>query len=225
VVILLFGPPGSGKGTQSRLLSAKFGIPAISTGDMLRAEIEAGTSLGDTAESFLARGDLVTDELVNQMLVKRLEQPDCDGGFLLDGYPRTVQQAAFLDHYVTEKGLPTPIVVHLDVPTDVLIRRTSSRLQCSKCHRIYNILHKRPNQSGICDADGAPLVARNDDGEEVVRGRLNGYRKLTGPVLAHYTGGNYYPVDGNRSTEEVFREIQTLLEPAVAKSANRNSPR
>ncbi len=217
MVLLLFGPPGSGKGTQSRLITNWLGIPAISTGDMLRAEIQAGTELGNAARSIMASGGLVSDDLVNQMLARRVAQPDCQRGFLLDGYPRTLQQAEFFDALVKERGLPKPIILHLDVPMDALIGRLTSRRQCPKCGRIYNLLHQPPKKAGICDDDGTPLVTRKDDQEDVVRDRLRTYDELTRPVLAYYQDRNYYQIRGDRSPSYIFEVITGILEPLVSK--------
>jgi adenylate kinase len=219
VVLLLFGPPGSGKGTQSRLITNWLGIPAISTGDMLRAEIQAGTPLGVAAKSIMASGGLVGDDLVNEMLAHRVSQPDCDAGFLLDGYPRTVEQAEFLDRLLCSRGFPKPIILHLDVPMDALVGRMSSRRQCPTCKRIYNLLHQPPLQTGVCDDDGTPLITRKDDQEDVVRERLRTYDALTRPVLAHYQDRNYHQIRGDRSPSYIFEEITGILEPLIAKQS------
>jgi adenylate kinase len=217
VVVLLFGPPGSGKGTQSRLITNWLGIPAISTGDMLRGEIQAGTALGNAARSIMASGGLVSDDLVNEMLARRVAQPDCQRGFLLDGYPRTVQQAEYFDRLVAVRNLPKPIILHLDVPMDALIGRMTSRRQCPKCGRIYNLLHQPPKKAGVCDDDGTPLVTRKDDQEDVVKDRLRTYDELTRPVLAYYQDRNYYQIRGDRSPSYIFEEITGILEPLVSK--------
>jgi adenylate kinase len=217
VVLLLFGPPGSGKGTQSRLITNWLGIPAISTGDMLRAEIQAGTPLGNAARSIMASGGLVGDDLVNEMLANRVSQPDCDAGFLLDGYPRTVEQAEYLDQLLCSRRFPKPIILHLDVPMDALVGRMSSRRQCPKCKRIYNLLQQPPLQAGVCDDDGTLLITRKDDQEDVVRERLRIYDALTRPVLAHYQDRNYYQIRGDRSPSYIFEEITGILEPLIAK--------
>jgi adenylate kinase len=185
---------------------------------MLRAEIQNGTPLGKAARSIMASGGLVGDDLVNKMLAQRIAQPDCKSGFLLDGYPRTVQQAEYFDRLVTERGLPKPIILHLDVPMDALIGRMTSRRQCPKCGRIYNLLHQPPKKSGFCDDDGTPLDTRKDDQEDVVRERIRTYDELTRPVLAYYQDRNYHQIRGDRSPSYIFEEITGILEPLVAKN-------
>jgi len=218
VVLLLFGPPGSGKGTQSRLITNWLAIPAISTGDMLRGEIQAGTELGNAARSIMASGGLVGDGLVNKMLAQRIAQPDCQRGFLLDGYPRTVQQAEYFDGLVAERNLPKPIILHLDVPMDALVGRMTSRRQCPKCGRIYNLLHQPPKKAGVCDDDGTPLATRKDDQEDVVKERIRTYDEVTRPVLAYYQDRNYHQIRGDRSPSYIFEEISGVLEPLVSKN-------
>lgn len=221
MVFLLFGPPGSGKGTQSRMITNWLGIPSISTGDMLRGEIQAGSELGKTAQSIMTNGGLVGDDLVNQMLAQRISQPDCDNGFLLDGYPRTLEQAEFLDRLIDERGLAKPVVLHLDVPVDALVGRMTSRRQCPTCGRIYNLLHQPPKKAGICDDDGARLISRKDDQEDVVKDRIRTYEKITRPVLAHYQDRKYYQIRGDRSPAYIFEEITGILEPLHAKNGCR----
>jgi adenylate kinase len=184
---------------------------------MLRAEIQAGTPLGNAARSIMASGGLVGDDLVNEMLANRVSQPDCDAGFLLDGYPRTVEQAEYLDQLLCSRRFPKPIILHLDVPMDALVGRMSSRRQCPKCKRIYNLLQQPPLQAGVCDDDGTPLITRKDDQEDVVRERLRIYDALTRPVLAHYQDRNYYQIRGDRSPSYIFEEITGILEPLIAK--------
>jgi len=222
VVLLLFGPPGSGKGTQSRLITNWLRIPGISTGDMLRAEIQAGTDLGRTAQSIMAAGGLVGDDLVNKMLVNRVSQPDAQGGFLLDGYPRTLDQAEFLDRMLAERRLPKPVVLHLDVPLDALAGRLTSRRQCPSCGTIYNLLHQPPKKAGLCDNDGTPLITRKDDQEDVVLERLRNYVALSRPVLAHYQyqDSNYHQIRGDRSPSYVFEEITGILDPLISKNGS-----
>ncbi|HYP12541.1 MAG TPA: adenylate kinase [Bryobacteraceae bacterium] len=211
MVILLFGPPGSGKGTMSPLMTKLLGIPAISTGEMLRAEVEAGTELGKHAQSILAAGQLVSDEVVNRMLIERLSQPDCKHGFLLDGYPRTVSQAEFLDKKLCDLGFPPPTVFHLATPKSVLIERIASRRQCPKCGRIYNLLFKPPLKPGVCDDDGERLVRRQDDTVEVVKARLEAYERQTAPIMMHYAEQDYYSIPANRPPAEIYRDIEAIL--------------
>jgi adenylate kinase len=186
-------------------------IPAISTGEMLRAEVEAKSSLGVEAQEILAAGQLVSDEIVNEMLVSRITKEDCRNGFLLDGYPRTLPQAEYLDRKLEELGFPPPTVFHLATPQSVLIERISSRRQCPECGRIYNLLFKPPVRPGVCDVDGAKLVRRSDDSVEVVRARLEAYERLTSPIMVHYAGGDYHCISANRPPAEIFRDIEAIL--------------
>lgn len=214
---MLFGPPGSGKGTQSSFISSHLKIPAISTGEMLRAECNARTALGQAVCDILARGELVGDDLVNEMVIRRLSQPDCRSGFLLDGYPRTVPQAIFLHDYLEANGLPKPIAIHLDVPIPILVARMSSRRQCPSCGRIYNLLHRAPERDGLCDADGATLARRNDDSEEVIHERLKEYHDRTEPLIAFSREADYYRINGDRSPDEITRDIEAVLAEALLK--------
>jgi adenylate kinase len=220
VILLLFGPPGCGKGTQSRLITNWLHVPAISTGDLLRAEVAAGTDLGGMAKGIMAAGGLVGDDLVNAMLARRLEGEDCVKGFLLDGYPRTVEQAEFLDCVLAKRNLAAPILLHLDVPHDALLSRMTSRRQCPACQRIYNLLHQRPKKDGVCDDDQTPLITRKDDREETVLERLETYERVTRPVLAHYDYQNYYQIRGDRSPNYIFEEIVGVLEPWASRNGN-----
>ncbi len=213
MVLLLFGAPGCGKGTQSRLIANWLNVPAISTGEMLRAELRAGSDLGKTAQSIMASGGLVDDDLINKMLLVRVCHDDCSTGFMLDGYPRTVQQAEFLDGVLKKQSLPSPVVLHFDVPTDALVGRMTSRRQCPKCSRVYNLLSEPPKASGVCDDDGALLITRKDDQEHVFRERLRMYDAVTRPVLAYYQDRNYFQIRGDRSASYIFEEITGILEP------------
>jgi adenylate kinase len=215
LVILLFGPPGSGKGTQSPFITDLLKIPAISTGDMLRAEIKAGSPLGQQASEIIAAGHLVSDEMVNAMLVNRLERPDTANGFLLDGYPRTVPQAQFLDRLLAAKGLPKPVIFSLSTPDSVIVERISARRQCPKCGRIYNLLFQPPKKRDVCDDDATPLIRRKDDTPEVVRERLEEYARLTSPVIQYYANADYHQLSANRPPREVFRDIQEILRPRM----------
>ena len=219
MVLLLFGPPGSGKGTQSRFITNWLHIPAISTGELLRGEIEADTALGRQARAVISEGKLVSDGLVNQILADRIAQPDCRDGFLLDGYPRTVEQAEYLDQLLASRGLPEPVILHLEVPAAALIARMVSRRQCPACGRTYNLLTDPPKESGVCDDDGTPLIQRLDDNIEVFKQRLQTYDDVTRPVLAHYYNRNYHQIAGDRSPKYIFEAITEILEPMIAPPA------
>jgi len=211
LILLLFGPPGCGKGTQAAFLAERFHIPAISTGEMFRAECKAGTPLGKTACSSLAKGGLVGDEIVNGIVANRIARADCAGGFLLDGYPRTVPQAHQFSRLLTERGLPAPVVIHLHVADAVLVARLAARRQCSQCMHIYNRLSQPPHVEGRCDIDGAPLVKREDDEESVILDRLRAYRELTGPILDWYGASRVRTVDGSLSPDAVKKAIEQMV--------------
>jgi adenylate kinase len=217
VILLLFGPPGCGKGTQAAFLAERFSIPAISTGEMFRAECKAGTDLGRIACELISKGALVGDEIVDQMVARRISQPDCRDGFLLDGYPRTVPQAASFAALVRSRELPEPAVIHLDVPDELLVMRLTSRRQCPQCKRIYNLLSQPPKTAGICDVDGAPLMTREDDKEGVIRDRIRAYHQQTGPVLRWYNSARLHRVDGSQPPDHVAREVaNAIIEASLA---------
>ncbi len=211
MVLLLFGPPGSGKGTQAARVTRALGIPAISTGNMLRAECDAETQLGREAAAVLKRGGLVGDSLVNRILAARLDQPDCRDGFLLDGYPRTVAQAQYLDRLLPSLGHPSPVVIHLDVPHSTLVKRLSSRRQCPGCGRTYGT-------GTHCLDDSAPLIQRADDREEVIQERLRTYAEQTDPVVGHFRGRSYYRIDASQSPDAVFASIEDILESVAVRT-------
>jgi adenylate kinase len=220
VNVLLFGPPGCGKGTQAGAIASRFSIPAISTGEVFRAEIKAGTPLGKMAADILASGGLVGDEIVNGIVANRIAQPDCARGFLLDGYPRTVPQAQYLSDLLKQRGLSEPVVLFLDVPDMALVARLTARRQCPKCGRIYNILYSPPAFGMTCDDDHAELVQRADDQESVIRDRLRAYRELTGPILDFFGPSFVRRVDGRQAPDMVARDIAAVLDkvavPATA---------
>lgn len=208
---LLLGPPGCGKGTQAERLAKHCAIPAISTGEMIRSEVRAGSELGKTAAGVMVTGGLLSDDLVNQIVRSRLAKADCRGGFLLDGYPRTVPQAEYLSSLLEELGMPQPLVLHIDVPLDLLIERTCNRRYCPQCGAIYNLTTHPPRQSGLCDACGAELKQRDDDCEDTVRNRLAAYERSTAPLITHYSDRRYVRVDGSGSPDEVFEAILRAL--------------
>jgi adenylate kinase len=210
-VILLLGPPGCGKGTQAERLAAHLGIPAISTGEMIRAEIKAGTELGRVAAGVTITGGLLSDDLVNRIVASRLSQSDCLNGCLLDGYPRTVEQAKTLAALLEAKGWAQPIVLHIDVPSDLLVERTCNRRFCPQCKAIYNLASHPPKVAGVCDTCQCELQQRADDCEETVRNRLVAYENSTAPLIGHYSGGNYTRIDGTTSPEAVFEAVKSAL--------------
>lgn len=211
MVILLFGPPGCGKGTQSRFISEMLRIPSVSTGDLLRAASQSASQRIRDACAILFQGGLVDDAVINEMLVARLEETDCKEGFLLDGYPRTYSQAAFLQQHIVESKRPDPLLIHLDVPRHVVVERICSRRQCSKCARIYNLVFQPPKVAGKCDVDGGSLSQRKDDNEEVLEERLNAYQRMTESVISFYSEEQYHKLDGSLAPEQVSENIARLL--------------
>lgn len=210
-VIILLGPPGAGKGTQSTVLQRELGIPAVSTGDVLRAEIAAGTPLGLKVKETIGSGQLVSDDLVNQVAAAQLSQPAFAKGFVLDGYPRTINQAHFLDRLLASLGFGEPLALHLEATQETILARLVARRQCPCCHRIYNQI-LRPSKDGVtCDEDGTTLITREDDREEVILDRLRAYREQSEPVIAVYANRNYVHVDGNLPPAELFEILKPHL--------------
>lgn len=195
------------------MLSSWLGVPALSTGEMLRSEVAEGTELGRAVAELLANGQFVSDDMVNRIVVRKLQQPDYARGCLLDGYPRTVQQAEYLDAFLTNAGKPRALVVHLDVPNEVILARLTSRLQCPNCKHIFNLTTDALGWTTECTECGSLLERRADDREDVILSRLRTYHDVTGPILALYTGENYHRIDGTRSPDEVFHGIQERLRP------------
>jgi adenylate kinase len=206
--LMLLGAPGAGKGTQSKMLQEKLGIPQISTGDMLRAAKQARTPLGLKAESYMAAGKLVPDEVVVGLIRERLSQPDVKKGFILDGFPRNVAQAESLDQLLNDMNVKVDGVVTLEVPEEELIRRLSGRRTCPKCGAGYHLQFSPPKVEGICDQCGGHLVQREDDREETIRRRLKVYRDQTAPMIDFYKKqGVLKSVAGTGKIEEIFRRI------------------
>ncbi len=211
--LILFGPPGSGKGTQAKLLRSSLSIPHISTGDMLRERIASGDSLGLEVKNLMQSGRLVPDEVVNRLVDDRVSQPDCSSGFILDGYPRTLQQAKVLDGTLEGRGYH-PVVIHLKVDYTKIIRRIAGRRQCPVCGTLYSLTSNPPRQADTCDRDGASLVIRDDDRESVIRERLEAYERQTRPVLEYFaaSGQAVHEVDGSEgSPDEILARIRGVL--------------
>jgi adenylate kinase len=210
--LIFFGPPGAGKGTQAQAVAVEFGIPHISTGDMLREAARKGTALGLAAKARMDSGELVCDEVVSGIAAERIAQPDCEDGFILDGFPRTLGQAQFLDELLREQGREQPLVIYLRVDSEVLAKRLGGRRTCPTCGRIYNMYFNPPLRDEVCDVDGAPLVRRADDHEEAIRQRLAAYHAMTQPLIDYYRERSLlYDVDGDRTPEEVARDVIELV--------------
>ncbi len=209
--LILFGAPGSGKGTQAKLLQAALGVAHISTGDMLRERIAAGDALGREVEETMRDGRLVADETVNRMVDERTQCPDCAKGFILDGYPRTVAQAKLLAEML-ERRQVAPVVIHLLVDYNVIIARLADRQQCPQCGTVYGVAHP-PRVAGVCDKDGTKLTVRDDDREQVVRQRLKAYDEQTAPVLEFFRGVGYacYDVAATAAPREIGKKIESLI--------------
>lgn len=210
--IILFGPPGAGKGTQAQRLLAAYGMPQISTGDILRQAVKDGSPLGLKAKPLMEAGKLVPDELVIGIVEERLKRPDCKDGFVLDGFPRTVAQARALDATLATLGRRIDHVLSLEVPLEVAVQRLSGRRSCPKDGRVYHVTEAPPKSPGVCDACQSPLAQRPDDEEAVVRARQVTYRRDTEPLKAFYSArGLLRPVDGTGTLDEVFGRIQAAL--------------
>lgn len=208
-VLILMGPPGSGKGTQAIQLSKELGIPQISTGDILRENTRNNTELGKQAKQYMEAGKYVPDELIYDMLFDRIAQPDAKKGYLLDGFPRTLAQAETLEKKLSGKA--NVIVVNLDVPDDVIVKRVSGRVQCKNGH-VYNTYFNPPKVAGKCDIDGEPLIQRNDDKPEIVAERLKVYHTQTSPVLDYYKKkGLLITLNGNQAPDVVFKNVLDVI--------------
>jgi adenylate kinase len=218
--VVLLGPPGAGKGTQSKRIMERYGIPQVSTGDLLRDNVARGTELGVAAKAVMARGELVSDDLVCGMVRCRLSLPDCKRGYVLDGFPRTAAQAGWLDALLDDKlfdnSRPTrawPIVICLEVDYNQLLLRITGRRSCPTCGRIYNVHFQPPLANEVCDVNGTKLVTRNDDRLEVIQPRLAAYREQTRPVIDYYRRtGRLISVNGDLPVDDVTEQIVRILE-------------
>jgi len=212
--ILLLGAPGVGKGTQAKELIKVWGIPQISTGDLLRANVAKGTPLGKEAKGIMGRGELVPDSLVDEMVAVRLKEPDTANGYILDGFPRTLGQAGWLDGRLASAAKSLPVIaVSIQVDYNQLLRRITGRRNCPVCATIYNIHMNSPKKDGFCDVEGAALVQRADDTEQVFQERMRAYTGLTAPVVEHYRAlGRFAEVDGDRPIGLIAAAIVAAVE-------------
>lgn len=212
--LIFLGPPGAGKGTQAKLLEDKKGYKQLSTGDMLRGAVAAGTEMGRKAKVVMDRGDLVSDDIVVSIIAERLDKPDVKKGFILDGFPRNKAQAEALDHMLEDKGLKLDAVIEMKVDDDALVKRIAGRYTCAKCGKGYHDEFEKPKKPGICDVCGSTeFVRRADDNEKTVRDRLQIYNKQTAPLVDYYgLTGVLHKVNGMADISVVTRQIEDVLE-------------
>ena len=210
--LVLLGAPGAGKGTQAKMLIDKYGIPQISTGDILRKAVADGTPLGKEAKSYMDSGGLVPDSVVIGLVKERLGQDDCKKGYILDGFPRTTPQAEALDVELTAMNTPLSDALSVDVPMDHLMKRLTGRRTCKSCQQMYNVNFSPPQKDGVCDKCGAELMQRDDDKEETIKNRLDVYEKSTAPLIDYYKGkGILKSVEGTGSIDDIFNKVCSIL--------------
>ncbi|MDW7712097.1 MAG: adenylate kinase [Deferrisomatales bacterium] len=211
--LILLGPPGAGKGTQATRLVERYGIPQISTGDILRAAVRQGTELGKSAKSYMDAGKLVPDSVVIGIIGERLREPDCAKGYILDGFPRTVAQADALQATVSQMGQRIDHVLSVEVPSEELVQRLSGRRTCKGCGAMYHVTFSPPKQEGRCDKCGGELFQRDDDQEATIRARLAVYDDQTAPLIAYYRqAGLLRPIPGTGDMQEILARITAVLE-------------
>jgi adenylate kinase len=228
--VILLGSPGAGKGTQAKKIVERYRIPQISTGDILRENVQRRTPLGLLAKDVMARGELVPDDLIYDMVSQRLRQADCARGFILDGFPRNPAQAGWLDAFLeneffenAQRGKCLPIVIRIDLDYNQLLRRLTGRRSCPVCGRIYNVFSQPPRVADKCDVDGSTLVTRNDDREEVIRERLTAYELQTKPVADYYAHkGRLVSVGGDLPVDQVTAQIFRVIESHRTAAADAN---
>lgn len=211
--MIIMGPPGSGKGTQAARITEVYKIPAISTGDMLREAIAAGTQMGLAAKSFMDKGELVPDDVVIGIVRERLKADDAQNGFLLDGFPRSAVQAEALGEMLAGEAKTLDLVLNVAVPDDEIIRRLSHRRVCPQCNAVYHLDHQPPKVAGLCDKCGTDVIQRDDDNEATIAHRLEVYRNNSEPLIEYYRKmGRLAEVSGLKSIDEVFGEVRALVE-------------
>jgi adenylate kinase len=210
--VIMLGAPGAGKGTQAKKIAGKYNIPHISTGDIFRANIKNGTELGKKAKTYMDQGLLVPDELVVDLVVDRVQQPDCEKGYVLDGFPRTIPQAESLDGALNQLGQKIDYAINIEVPDENIIRRMSGRRACVGCGATYHIVYNSPKKEGVCDVCGENLILRDDDQPETVKKRLGVYHDQTQPLIDYYEKSDVLKeVDGTMDMEDVFKAITAIL--------------
>ena len=210
--IIMLGAPGAGKGTQAKKIAAKYGIPHISTGDIFRANIKNGTELGKKAKPYMDQGLLVPDELVVDLVVDRVNQDDCENGYVLDGFPRTIPQAEALTEALEKMGQKVDFAIDVNVPDENIVKRMGGRRACVTCGATYHMVYAPTKKEGICDTCGGELILRDDDKPETVQKRLNVYHDQTQPLIDYYTSqGILRTVDGTVDIDDVFRAITEFL--------------
>jgi adenylate kinase len=211
--VIFLGPPGAGKGTQAKEVARRYGVEHLSTGDMFREHVTNGTELGRRALPMMTRGDLVPDDIVLGMIEERLGRPDCVGGFVLDGFPRTLPQAVGLEKMLATLGYGKPIVIHFVVDRGSLLRRLTGRRMCGGCGRIYHVYDRPSRMPGLCDDDGGALIQREDDKEEVIGERLAIYDKQTEPLVEYFrTHGKLWELDAGAEVESVTKAVLKILD-------------
>lgn len=214
-VVVLLGPPGSGKGTQAKRLVEVLGTPHVSSGDLFRHHLSRETELGLLAKSYMEQGGLVPDDVTVKMVIERISRPDCEEGVVLDGFPRTLTQAEALDRALEKNGQEVTIVPLIDVSDDEVLRRLTARRICEDCGAVYNLLFNPPEEKGVCDVCGGSLYQREDDNPETVRHRLYTYYKETSPLIGYYFAqGLLVEVDGEQSVDEVHEDLRETIKAA-----------
>ncbi|MCD6408397.1 adenylate kinase [bacterium] len=209
-ILILLGPPGAGKGTVGNKLSQMWNLPLISSGDLLRENVNRETELGKKAKDYMEKGELVPDEIVVSIIKKRTSESDCENGFILDGFPRNLNQAKMIDEVYGKEGEIKTVFLNAD--DDFIVERLSNRRVCEKCGAIYHLINIPPKKDGICDKCGGKLIQREDDKEDVIRNRLHIYHQITAPLLEYYRNkGDFYEVDGEAGLDEIIKEISGII--------------